>query len=119
MLRTVTTKGLKALMDRKANVTIVNVLGRVAYAREHICDSINIPFDEVEKLAPGLLKKDESVVVHCSGRACTASKTAGEKLEELGYRDVTRYEEGIEEWKKAGNCLEGSGLAGEAQKAAV
>ena len=120
MLKTITTKGLKALMDRKANVTIVNVLGRTAYAKEHICGSINMPFDEVEKLAPGLLKKDESVIVHCSGRACTASETAGGKLEELGYRDVTRYEEGIEAWKEAGYCLEGSGLvAGETHKAAV
>jgi hypothetical protein len=25
----------------------------------------------------------------------------------MGYTDVIRYKGGIEEWKKAGNCLEG------------
>jgi rhodanese-related sulfurtransferase len=114
MLKTITTDGLKALMDRKASFKLVNVLGRVAYSREHISDSINIPYEEIEALAPGLIRKDESVIVHCSGTACTASKTAGDKLEELGYTDVTRYEEGIEAWKEAGYRLEG-----EAIKAAV
>ncbi len=42
------------------------------------------------------------------------SRASGDKLEELGYTDVTRYEEGIDAWRKVGYRLEG-----EAIKAAV
>ncbi len=120
MLKTITTTGLKALMDRKANVTVVNVLGREAYAKEHISGSINIPLDEIEALASELLKKDESVIVYCASLTCTASSTAADKLDALGYTDVTRFEEGIEAWKEAGYSLEASAVvAAAAQKAAV
>ncbi len=119
MGKTITTEGLKALMDREEGVMIVNVLSRDAYASEHISGSISIPLGEIEATAPKLLKKDEPVIVYCASLTCTASATAGDKLDALGFTDVTRYEEGIEAWKEAGYCLEGSGLAGETQKVAV
>ncbi len=114
MLKTITTEGLKALMDSDAKVTIVNVLGREAYSKEHIGGSINIPLGEIEDLATKLLKKDESVIVYCASLTCTASATAADKFEALGFTDVTRYEAGIKGWKEAGHRLEG-----EAQKVAV
>ncbi len=107
MTRTITTKGLKALMKVKERFVLVNVLDPEVYEDEHICGSINIPFMEVEHRAPGLLKKDETIIVHCTGPKCTASETVAERLVQMGYTDVIRYKGGIEEWKKAGYCLEG------------
>ncbi len=124
MLKAIKTEGLKALMDGEKKVVVVDVLSSEAYSKEHICGSISIPLGDVDLFAPELLEKDDSVVLYCAGLACTASETAGVKFEKLGFTDVKRYEEGIEGWKEAGYCLEGSGLTGsalaeEAHKAAI
>ncbi len=107
MSRIITTRGLKAMMDVKERFVLVNVLDPEVYEDEHICGSINIPFMEIEYKAPGFLKKDETIIVHCTGPACTASETIADKLAQMGYTDVIRYKGGMEEWKKAGYCLEG------------
>lgn len=107
MLRNISTEELKGMMDSGQSFVIVNVLDNASYENEHICGSINIPVQEIEKDGPRLLNRDETVVVHCSGPACTASITAGTKLETIGYKDIRVFRGGIEEWKKAGHCLEG------------
>jgi rhodanese-related sulfurtransferase len=111
MSRTITTRGLKAMMDVRERFVLVNVLNPEVYEDEHICGSINIPFMEIEERAPGLLKKDETIIVYCLGPKCTASETIAEKLVQMGYTDVIRYKGGMEEWKKAGHCLEGKAYA--------
>src|SRR5574337_1945501 len=102
MIRNISTEELKGMMDSGQSFVLVNVLDSAIYENEHICGSINIPVKEIEKEGPRLLNRDETVVVHCSGPACTASITAGTKLETIGYRDIRVFRGGIEEWKKAG-----------------
>lgn len=109
MLRNVSARELKDLMDVGEKITVVNVLEKGEFDREHICGSMSIPLSDIEKDVPNLLKnKDDTIVVHCSGAMCTASAIAREKLTDLGYRDVRRFEGGIDEWRKAGYCLEGT-----------
>lgn len=108
MLRTIERDELKRLMDSGNALALVNVLDKSDFENEHICGSINIPVDEIEKEATKLIHKGEVVIVHCAGTMCTASEMAAEKLEKLGYKNVRRFVGGIEEWKKAGYCLEGS-----------
>lgn len=107
MLKNINSKQLKKLMDGGADVTVLNVLGRAAFEQEHISGSINIPVDEIEAEALGLLNKEETIVVHCANNACTASETAGEKLQKMGFKDVKRFKGGIEEWKQSGFSIEG------------
>ncbi|MBI5888319.1 MAG: rhodanese-like domain-containing protein [Deltaproteobacteria bacterium] len=107
MLKTITSKQLKKLMDSITDVTVVNVLGRAAFEQGHIHGSINIPVDEIETEALKLLDRDETIVVHCTNDACSASETAGEKLQKMGFKDVRRFKGGIEEWKQSGFSLEG------------
>ncbi len=109
MLRTVTTKGLKALMDMEEDFILLNVLDRKVYELEHIPGSINIPFLEVVSAAPLFLRKHKTIIVYCIGPMCTASETIAERLVEMGYTDVIRYTGGREEWRKAGHRLEGKG----------
>ncbi|HLC19260.1 MAG TPA: rhodanese-like domain-containing protein [Thermodesulfobacteriota bacterium] len=114
MMLTINSKEIMRLMETGALFTVVNVLEKESYDLEHICGSINIPVEEMETEAPGLIGTDERVIVHCSGPKCTASEVACTKLEGMGYRNVERFTGGIEEWKKAGYCIEGK----EARKAA-
>ena len=110
MLRTISTDELNRLVQKGGSFVIVNVLERSSFENEHICGSINIPGGDIEKEAPKLINKSEQVIVHCSGPMCTASESAGEKLSSMGYKNVRRFEGGIEEWKKAGHCLEGKAV---------
>lgn len=105
MLKTINSNELKGLLDAGADVSIVSVLDREAFEQGHISGSINIPFNEMETLAMKLLDKDASIVVHCASSACSASETAGEKLRQMGCKNVTRFKGGIEEWKKSGFSL--------------
>ncbi|MBI5493008.1 MAG: hypothetical protein HY893_08755 [Deltaproteobacteria bacterium] len=107
MIRNISTEELKGMMDSGQSFVLVNVLDGSSYEKEHICGSINIPVQEIAIEGPGLLNRGETVILHCSGPGCTASLSAATKLEAIGYRDIRVFEGGIEEWKKAGYCLEG------------
>lgn len=108
MSRKIALEELKGMMDSGGGFTLVNVLDSMEFRNEHICGSINIPVSNIDADAGYLLDKEETVIVHCSGPLCSASKMAGDKLESLGFKDVRLFEGGIEEWKKAGYCLEGN-----------
>lgn len=110
MAKTISTKEIKRAMDKDERFILVNVLDNAVYEEEHICGSINIPVAAIEIDAPELLGKDERVIVYCGGPQCLASQDAADKLVSLGYRDVTRYRGGMEEWTKAGYCTEGAAI---------
>jgi rhodanese-related sulfurtransferase len=70
--------------------------------------SRHIPVDRLpEALKKASVTKDSAIVVYCAGPKCPASKMAAEQLDSLGYTNVTKFEGGIEEWKKAGYGLSG------------
>ena len=77
---------------------LVEALGSGYFADAHLPGAINIPPDQVDRLAPRLLLDlDAEIVVYCSA-TCRNSEAAARRLEELGYRRVLRYAEGKEDW---------------------
>jgi hypothetical protein len=50
--------------------------------------------------------QDAEIVVYCGSASCDASLRLARGLRALGYRNVSRYVEGKEDWVKAGHCLE-------------
>lgn len=114
MVREIKRDELKEMMDGGESFVLINVLDAQDFENEHICGSINLPSATVVRDAVELLDKNETVIVHCSGPACTASKIAAEKLDSLGFTDVWRYTGGIEDWKAAGYCMEGMAYKGKA-----
>lgn len=106
MFKKINAKELKEMMDRREDFVLVNVLDRGSFENERICGSINIPVAGIQD-AVHRIKRNETVVVHCSGTECKASEFAARELEKLRFKDVRRFEGGLDEWKKAGFCLEG------------
>lgn len=49
---------------------------------------------------------DTPVVVYCGSAHCRRSARAVERLERLGYREVYRYEGGLEDWRRRGLPVE-------------
>lgn len=99
MTETITAEELKEKMEDGDDLTLINVLTRESYEKEHIPSSINIPYQDIAKHYKEL-DKDEEIIVHCSDEFCDASSIAYEKLNKLGFNKVIDFEGGIEEWKE-------------------
>lgn len=46
--------------------------------------------------------KDAAIVTYCSNPACPNSGQVATKLERLGYTNVRKYADGIQDWVEAG-----------------
>ena len=87
-------------------VVLVEALGAAYFDDAHLPGAINIPVDQVDRLAPALLPdRDVDIVVYCSG-TCSNSEIAAERLTELGYQRVRVYLGGKEDWVEHGLPLE-------------
>lgn len=94
---------LKDLIQEGA-VVVVDALPRAYYEREHIPTAINLVESEVDARAAELLPdKDALIVTYCSNAGCGNSQAVASRLERLGYTNVRKYRDGIQDWVEAGN----------------
>jgi rhodanese-related sulfurtransferase len=52
---TISTKDLKAKLDKKQNITLVETLAPERYREAHIPGALNIPSEKIKELAPQML----------------------------------------------------------------
>ena len=94
---------LKAKLDKDAKVVLVEALPAKYYLDAHLPGALNLPHDQVDELAPGLLPdRSVEIVVYCASAPCKNSGIAARRLAELGYSNVRDYHEGKEDWVAAG-----------------
>ena len=98
--------GLEEFESTFGNATIIDVLPRPSYRSGHIPDAINLPNDEIETEANAILPDfNAAIVVYCGGPQCPLGRQAQQQLMDLGYRNVTHYLGGLEEWTRLGRPL--------------
>lgn len=102
MTRTITRDEVQAGLDA-GTITLVDALPESYYSQQHLPGALNLVAEDVEARA-GLLLPDRhaAVVTYCSNRACQNSGQVAAGLERLGYTDVRKYAEGIQDWVGAG-----------------
>jgi len=67
MDRTISGKDLKAKLDEKQGIIVVETLAPEQYRQAHLPGALNIPPDRIKELAPQLLpNKDAEIVTYCS-----------------------------------------------------
>jgi rhodanese-related sulfurtransferase len=67
MERTISTKDLKAKLERKDSVKVVETLAPERYREAHLPGALNIPPEQIKELAPQLLpNKDVEIVTYCA-----------------------------------------------------
>ena len=67
MERTISTQDLKAKLDRKDPIKVVETLAQERYREAHIPGALNIPPEKIKELAPQLLpNKDAVIVTYCT-----------------------------------------------------
>jgi rhodanese-related sulfurtransferase len=84
-------------------VTVVDALGGEYYAKQHLPGAVPLVEDDVADQAAALLpNKATPIVTYCSNPACPNSQRVADRLTALGYTNVRKYREGIEDWTTAG-----------------
>jgi len=64
---TISTKDLKAKIDGKQNITLVETMAPERYREGHLPGAVNIPPERVKELAPQVLpNKDAEIVTYCA-----------------------------------------------------
>lgn len=96
----------KVMFDQGA--AFVDVRNPRLYAKKHIPGAFHLDlknnYDEAKLDA--LAKKDQPIVIYCSGVKCSRSYRASEMAVSWGFTKVHYFRGGIVDWKKAGYLVE-------------
>jgi rhodanese-related sulfurtransferase len=102
MTTLITRDELRAGIDSGA-VIVVDALGGDYYAKQHLPGAVAlVEADVADRAATVLPDLDAAIVTYCSNPSCPNSERVAAKLAGLGYRNVRKYREGIEDWTAAG-----------------
>ena len=64
---TISTRDLKAKLDRKEPVKVVETLAPERYSEAHLPGAVNLPPDKIRELAPQLLpNKGVEIITYCA-----------------------------------------------------
>ena len=67
MEATISTEDLKAKLDQKDKITVVETLAPERYREAHIPGALNIPPEQIKELAPQLLpNRNAEIVTYCT-----------------------------------------------------
>ena len=90
---------------------LVDALPQMTYARSHLPGAINLPLEWVDVWAGRRIPHhDAEIVVYCAKSTCDRAEHVAERLFELGYRNISHYVEGKQDWVDAGLPLEGGAV---------
>ena len=102
MTQTITRDELKAGLDA-GTLTAVDALPEAYYAQQHLPGALNLVADDVPaRAAAALPDRDAAIVTYCTNNACANSGHVATALTKLGYTNVRKYAEGIQDWVEAG-----------------
>lgn len=84
-------------------VTVLDTLGGAYYDQQHLPGAVPLVLAEVDTRAAALLPdRDAAIVTYCSNPACPNSGQVADRLTALGWTNVRKYREGIQDWAEAG-----------------
>lgn len=99
----VSTGDLKAMLDAKKDLTLIDARTATEFHEAHIVGAISIPenkFEESLNLLP--TDKDKLLVFYCNGVKCGKSKKSAVKAVAAGYKNIQLYSEGFPVWEEKG-----------------
>ena len=84
-------------------VTVVDALPASYFDQLHLPGAVNLYVEEAAARAASVLPdKSAAIVTYCSNEACPNSEGVARTLTRLGYTDVRKYREGLQDWVAAG-----------------
>ncbi|HEY5987189.1 MAG TPA: rhodanese-like domain-containing protein [Streptosporangiaceae bacterium] len=102
MTALITRDELKAAIEA-GTVTLIDALGGDYYAKQHLPGAVALAPPDVDALAANVLPdRRAAIVTYCSNPACPNSGQVADRLTAMGYPNVRKYRDGIEDWVAAG-----------------
>jgi rhodanese-related sulfurtransferase len=106
-VETISRDELTEKIARHDKFRLVEVLPEEDYHKAHLPGAINLPPDQVSRLAWKRLKnRDAEIVLYSDGSTPHPSEDAARELAEKGYTHVRDYAEGKEDWIDSGLPIE-------------
>ena len=100
------TRGLATLISSKVPLVILDARQGKWDDGKRIADAQTLPEGATKEQIEGLIPaKDSLIVVYCSNIQCPASNYLAGQLSELGYVNILKYKEGIQEWINSGQPI--------------
>lgn len=99
----ITTDQLKAMVDDKKPMMLIDARTKDEYQEAHIDGAVSMPektFDENTAMLPA--DKGSLLVLYCNGVKCGKSKKAAAKASAKGYTNILLYGEGFPVWEEKG-----------------
>jgi rhodanese-related sulfurtransferase len=110
-MREISCDDLREKLERGDEFVLIDALSPMSFAHSHLPGAINLPPEWVDERGPHRIPDlDTEVVVYCASATCDSSVVVGNRLLELGYRNVAHYVGGKRDWVDAGLPLEGGGV---------
>jgi rhodanese-related sulfurtransferase len=98
-------------IERRDEFVLIDALAPMSFAHSHLPGAINLPPEWVDERGPGRVPNREAeIVVYCASSTCDSSVQVGNRLLELGYRNVRHYTGGKRDWIEGGLPVEGGGV---------
>ena len=105
-IKNITADELKAMIDQKKKIVILDNRPADEFEKEHIPGSVRLNSDDLlenSKLAASAgLQKDDVIVNYCNGEKCWRSPAVSVMLQDLGYTNINWLRYGLPEWIKKG-----------------
>jgi len=106
-VETISRDELTEKIARHDKFRLVEVLPEEEFHKAHLPGAINLPPDQVARLALKRLRdKDAEIVVYSDGADSHQSEEAARELTERGYTHVRDYAEGKQDWVDTGLPVE-------------
>jgi len=103
MSRTISREELRIKLSSPDRPVLVEALPQKYYEERHLPGALHLPHDQVDALAAIVLPEQAAkIVVYCANRQCQNSHIAAHRLAALGYRDVSVYAGGKQDWEEGG-----------------
>jgi len=97
-------EGMLSLQDR-SKLLIVDARSRFYFRKRHIPNAINVPWNDIDgayrRAGLEAVEFDSAVVVYCESSNCKDSKVVASAFRSLGYKNVTVFTGGLQEWERA------------------
>jgi rhodanese-related sulfurtransferase len=97
---------VERLLERKADLLIVDARDPSSYARGHLPGAVNIPFGNWLEEGKPLPPRDRDLIVYCNNQDCPISRLWSEQAAQRGYTRVRHMKAGLAGWKDAGLPVE-------------
>jgi rhodanese-related sulfurtransferase len=102
----VTSEQLKGLLDKKADMVLIDARSAQEYQEAHILTAINIPLSVLEKDSSVLsAPKNARLLFYCNGVKCGKSGKSALIARSLGYTDISIYADGMPVWEEKGYSI--------------